>query len=210
MNIIDNCFQIYSFVNLNNDISEANENFHIKEILKIQHALFSSISSILLFMKDQKPLLEKEIFNLQTTMFKEFESKSKSNITTLTQYYQNILNKIQDWVSLANRIDITERYILVGNIMDMDNIKNLFPLSLTIRKKRPLNTKKYSSLEQYQNFKDQSWNICSLYGIEYLFTILEKGYENYKKISKKTKFNIDIKKILVSYFQLFFILFFYY
>lgn len=201
----DNCYKINNFlefINKNKDPKtvidlDKQVEFLISEINKIHLALFSSISSLKVFLDRQRDLLNTEIINLQQNILNTYNNYivTHSNNKIFNTKLQELL---QDWVTLANRIDITERYLLVGNIMDLNNINLLFPLSITNLKNRPLNNKNFESLVNYQSWRTEKWNLCSMYGIDYLFKLEQRGMGLFEAI-KKAKIPKDIIDNMVSF-----------
>lgn len=206
----DKIFQINNFVTFSFAIKDPKNVIDVEdkirelfiEINKIQLALFSSISSLIVFIKDKKPLLMNEISNKQENIINLYNNYI-ANKTDKIIFNKKLLQNLKDWVSLANRIDITQIYLKVGNIMDHSSIVQLFPLHITKLNKRPLNTSSFKSLEHYQkeNWMKKEWNLCSLYGIEYLFSIEKKGIDLLKKLKKDIRTSEMFIKMVSFYFN---------
>lgn len=177
----------YHLDNLKNYFPNTKVNFDIlsSQIKELHLILFSAISSIKYFYSNKVPILKSQIHQIQLTILELIKSNNNSQSNKTNNLINILLNNLKTWVGHTNRIDIINSYLKIGNIMDIVNIPILFDIDCTTINERPINDRQFDLLSDYDGFKEQRWNVCSQYGIEYLFQLLERGWKKLLLLRKK-------------------------
>lgn len=187
MNLNNYKYNINNFKNFIPDVNlENNIDVLISKIKDLHLALFSAISSLKYFYTYKVPNLKREIKKVQVSII-EFVESIDNKSTQINQYNAKIklTNDLKTWVTHSNRIDIINCYLKIGNNMDNENIPILFDVECTSLNVRPISTTQFDYLNGYEAFKESKWNVCSEYGIEYCFQLLEKGWTRLLSLKKR-------------------------
>lgn len=158
------------------EVNLKNLNELIKSIEDILAAYYSSAISIKLYFLNQINLLKNIKRNIEEDILERIKSipKKITNIEICQLTRDLIKKKLEIWLSIRYQIDNTVMYFHKGENLDEDMINNLFQPEKTSIKQRPM----LSELNQeHLQFKDNSWNLCSYYGIKVYFKLINQGLQ---------------------------------